>query len=190
MFKNVLIPPANAFLFVKKSLAIFKIFFRNLTVVLLLFLFVCWTNGCNLILRATSEFSYSSWPFFSLFIFDNLKFVSQERNELQPKTDYMLGFLFCLVYNLYFPSFFSVWPLAFTFKKTSFGGNLWSNFDPWDREQKELPSLRSLTSHTRRIIFSIFFFFFLPNMVVHCRVLSSLPDRQLLNNVCSALKQY
>lgn len=72
----------------------------------------------------------------------------------------VLGFLFCLVYNLCFPPFFSVWPLAFTFNKMSFGGNLQSHFDPWNSEQKEPPPLHFLTSHPLGIIFSIIFFSF------------------------------
>lgn len=123
-------------------------------------------------------------------MFGDLKFISQERSELQATADNMLAFLFYLVYNLYFPPFFSVWPLAFTSKKLSFGGNLWSHFDPWKREQKELPPLHFHTSCTLRIIFSMFFSFFSSKLEVHCCVLHSLPQHQLLKNFCNVLKWY
>lgn len=80
-------------------------------VVLLVFWFICLRQG----LKTTSEFSHSFVTPVSLFMFDNLKFISQERSELQPKTDDVLEFLFFLLYNLCFSPFLLSLATAFHF---------------------------------------------------------------------------
>lgn len=103
MFKTVLTPTANAFLFLKKTKVSrsLKNILKKANGSFIAFL-VCLfkTKGCNLTLKTTSEFSPSFVTSVSLFMFDNLKFISQERSELQPKTDNVLEFLFCLLYDL------------------------------------------------------------------------------------------
>lgn len=113
MFKTVLTPTANAFLFVKNKKIKRKEVICSLKNILqkangsFIGFLVCLfkTKGCNLTLETTSEFSRSFVTSVSLFMFDNLKFISQERNQAQPKTDDRLEFLFCLLYDLCFSPF-------------------------------------------------------------------------------------